>query len=132
MRRLLAMFNEIRNSVRNSNKVGKTENCTGRRMYNADNSTTTPNVTLVARKRSRINAGTGTSMTNTVATAASGISHSAVLPFAWFTSSLIVPFRSVYRAPAVDLVPLPHFLFRHSQRSLETLPLQHVVHTGPH
>src|SRR5258708_9720622 len=37
----------------------------------------TPRVTLIARKRSRIKAGTGTSITNTVATVATGMSHSA-------------------------------------------------------
>src|SRR5258708_4135360 len=59
--------------------VGKTENCTGRRIYRAKSRTMTPKVTLVAKNRSSTNAGTGISMTKTVATAATGSSHSATL-----------------------------------------------------
>src|SRR5271154_2671542 len=74
MRRRLAMLREMRKRVRKRSRVGKTENCTGRRMYKAERSTITPRVMLRARKMSSTMAGTGTSIMKTVAT---GTSHSS-------------------------------------------------------
>src|SRR5579872_2667299 len=72
MRRVLARFSDRRNSVSSSNSVGKTENCAGRRIWSELRRTRTARVMLVARSRSNRNAGTGTIITNTIATAAIG------------------------------------------------------------
>src|SRR5882672_3417245 len=72
IRRLLAMFNEIRNNVRNNSNVGKTENCAGRNMYSEESNTITPSVMLTARSRSSTTAGTGTIITKISVTVATG------------------------------------------------------------
>src|SRR6202158_5236701 len=66
------MFSEILNNVRNKSNVGKTENWDGRRIYSEDSNTTTPSVILVARSKSSTTAGTGTIITKTSATVATG------------------------------------------------------------
>src|SRR5208283_1561392 len=76
MRRLDARFNDRRNSVSRSNRLGKTENCAGRRICRAESSTSTEAAKLVASNRSSANAGNGTSMTKTRLTAAIGTIHS--------------------------------------------------------
>jgi hypothetical protein len=77
--RLLAIFREMRSKVRKSNKVGKTENWTGLRMYKADRSTTMPSVMLTARSKSRPSAGTGTIIMNMRTTVATG-THNSLPP----------------------------------------------------
>ena len=46
MRRLEARFNESRNRVSSSSRLGKTENCDGRRIWMAESSTSTAAVML--------------------------------------------------------------------------------------
>ena len=68
--------------MRNSSKVGNTENCTGFRMYRAESSTTTPSVMLVARNKSSTMLGTGHEHHENQPTAATGTSQSAERFFA--------------------------------------------------
>src|SRR5208337_739217 len=76
IRRLLARLRDKRNNVKSSNKDGKTEKSTGRKMYMDTNKTSTPAVMLTERRISSTKEGTGTSMTKTVATAAAGTTQS--------------------------------------------------------
>src|ERR1700690_605099 len=76
MRRLEARFRESRNRVSSSNKLGKTENCAGRRMCMAESRTKMDAVKLAARRMSSRNEGSGTSMTKISPTAATGTTHS--------------------------------------------------------
>jgi hypothetical protein len=76
MRRLDARFSDRRNKVSRSSRLGKTENCAGRRICSAESRTSTDAAKLVASRRSSAMAGNGTSMTNTRLTAAMGTIHS--------------------------------------------------------
>ena len=78
MRRLEARFSDRRNRVSSSSRLGKTENCAGRRIWRADSRTSTDAAKLVASKRSSTIAGNGTSMTKTRLTAAMGMIHSII------------------------------------------------------
>src|SRR5581483_12088309 len=79
--RLLARLRERRNRVRSRSKEGKTENCTGRKMYMETSNTSTEAVMLRDSSTSSRNDGRGTSMTKTVATADAGMIQSlAELP----------------------------------------------------
>ena len=80
MRRLLARPSERRNKVNNRRSEGNTENCTGRVMYIATNSTRTEAVRLADRRMSKANVGKGTNITNTRATAINGTTQSRVMP----------------------------------------------------
>src|SRR4030088_701133 len=76
MRRLEARFSDSRNKVSSSSRLGKTENCAGRRICSAESRTSTEAAKLVASRRSSTIDGSGTSMTKTRLTAAMGTIHS--------------------------------------------------------
>jgi hypothetical protein len=57
-------------------RLGNTENCTGRRIWIAVSSTSTDAVMLSVSSRSRTKLGSGTSITNTSATAPVGMIQS--------------------------------------------------------
>jgi len=76
MRRLEARFSDSRNRVSRRSRLGKTENCAGRRTCIADSSTSTEAVMLAASRISSRNDGSGTSITKTNPIAATGTAHS--------------------------------------------------------
>src|SRR5258708_24598797 len=76
MRRLEARFSDSRNRVSSSSRLGKTENCAGRKMCMADSKTRMDAVRLAARRISSRNEGSGTSITKIRPTAATGTTHS--------------------------------------------------------
>src|SRR5208282_5511707 len=76
MRRLEARLSDSRNRVSSRRRLGKTENCAGRRICSAERRTRTEAAKLAARSRSSTMAGNGTSMTKTRLTAAIGMIHS--------------------------------------------------------
>src|ERR1700686_3594976 len=76
MRRLEARLSDRRNNVSKSSKLGKTENCAGRKICRAESSTSTDAAKLVASRRSSTIAGNGTIITKTRLTAAMGTIHS--------------------------------------------------------
>jgi len=76
IRRVLARSSESRSSVSSKSKLGKTENCTGRKIWIAVKRTRMDAVMLIVSSMSNIKLGRGTNITNTMETAAIGAIHS--------------------------------------------------------
>src|SRR5882757_5878888 len=104
IRRLLARLRERRNRVINKSKLGKTENCAGRRICTAVRRTSTEAVMLNASMMSSRKLGIGTSMTKTMLTAAAGTIQSIEDFLASFglVRVAIIAFQSL---PDASLVP---------------------------
>src|SRR5947209_9771784 len=104
MRRLLARLSDRRNRVISKSRLGKTENCAGRRIWTAVRNTRTDAVMLNASIMSRRKLGIGTSITKTMLTAAAGTIQSTVdrIPCFGLVIVAIIAFQLLH---AVSLAP---------------------------